>query len=312
MRRFQNILYVTRGTQDESDALKQALSVARNNGTGLHVLVMCARLPRHLEKYEASYEESLVDHTNTSISHAQAALKMSPNDVRTRVEVGCGDTTAVNIVRRVLRNGYNLVIKQPEPSERRSGFRALDMQLLRMCPCPVWLCRPIDRPHAAIRVAVGIDPQSEEQAGHDLSLQLLRLSRSLADSCSGELDIVSCWDHEIEGFLRHSPWIRIPGESIDKEVIAAERDHHAALEALIRESGIAGRIRVHRMRGRADQAIPIFVKDMEIDILVMGTVARTGIPGFIIGNTAENILRELRCSLLAMKPNGFVSPVRAY
>lgn len=44
----------------------------------------------------------------------------------------------------------------------------------------------------------------------------------------------------------------------------------------------------------------------------MGTVARTGIPGFIIGNTAENTLREIRCSLLALKPNGFVSPVKAY
>jgi universal stress protein E len=36
------------------------------------------------------------------------------------------------------------------------------------------------------------------------------------------------------------------------------------------------------------------------------------IAGFVIGNTAENVLRELRCSLLALKPNGFVSPVRAY
>ena len=49
-----------------------------------------------------------------------------------------------------------------------------------------------------------------------------------------------------------------------------------------------------------------------IDILVMGTVARTGIPGFIMGNTAENLIQELKCSLLATKPNGFVSPITAY
>ncbi|MFO0070344.1 MAG: universal stress protein, partial [Alphaproteobacteria bacterium] len=30
------------------------------------------------------------------------------------------------------------------------------------------------------------------------------------------------------------------------------------------------------------------------------------------GNTAENILQKLSCSLLALKPNGFVSPVKAY
>jgi len=44
----------------------------------------------------------------------------------------------------------------------------------------------------------------------------------------------------------------------------------------------------------------------------MGTVARTGISGFIIGNTAENILEEISCSLIALKPEGFVSPVKAY
>jgi nucleotide-binding universal stress UspA family protein len=50
----------------------------------------------------------------------------------------------------------------------------------------------------------------------------------------------------------------------------------------------------------------------QIDILIMGTVARTGISGFIIGNTAENILQKIDCSLLALKPQGFVSPVKAY
>jgi nucleotide-binding universal stress UspA family protein len=41
----------------------------------------------------------------------------------------------------------------------------------------------------------------------------------------------------------------------------------------------------------------------------MGTVARTGIPGLLIGNTAEGVLNQVDCSLLALKPEGFVSPV---
>lgn len=43
----------------------------------------------------------------------------------------------------------------------------------------------------------------------------------------------------------------------------------------------------------------------------MGTVGRTGLNGLIMGNTAETLLRSLRCSVLAVKPEGFVSPVRA-
>jgi nucleotide-binding universal stress UspA family protein len=41
----------------------------------------------------------------------------------------------------------------------------------------------------------------------------------------------------------------------------------------------------------------------------MGTVARTGIRGFFMGNTAETILEQLNCSVLAIKPPGFVTPV---
>ena len=58
--------------------------------------------------------------------------------------------------------------------------------------------------------------------------------------------------------------------------------------------------------------IPKHLEDNKIDILVMGTVARTGIQSFVIGNTAENVLQKVTCSLLALKPNGFVSPVKAY
>jgi len=46
-----------------------------------------------------------------------------------------------------------------------------------------------------------------------------------------------------------------------------------------------------------------------LDLIVMGTVAMTGMPGFIIGNTAEAILQQVYCSVLAIKPEGFHSPV---
>ena len=45
-------------------------------------------------------------------------------------------------------------------------------------------------------------------------------------------------------------------------------------------------------------------------LIIMGTVGRTGIPGFIMGNTAETILNRIDCSVLAIKPDGFVTPVR--
>ena len=65
----------------------------------------------------------------------------------------------------------------------------------------------------------------------------------------------------------------------------------------------------HLVKGWARKEIPALVGRLEADLVVMGTVARTGIPGFIMGNTAETILNQIDCSVLAIKPPGFATPV---
>lgn len=312
MRRFQSILYVTRGTADQSDALQQALSLARNNAAALHALVVSPPLPKAFTEYGAGFETTLVDRLKGSIASAQAVLKMNPDEVHVEVDVECGDRPAARIVRRALRNAHDMLIKDAEAADRSAGLRALDMELLRLCPCPVWLCRPLKHSDEEMSIAVAVDPQSAEPAGRDLAIQLLRLSRSLTDAFHARLNVISCWDFEFEEYLRHQPWMKLPQVDIDRSVLTAERDHRAALDAVIEDAGIAGPLKVHHQRGRPDQTILRLVDDLHIDLLVMGTVARAGIPGLFIGNTAENVMSEIRCSLLALKPNGFVSPVRAY
>ncbi|HKJ72861.1 MAG TPA: universal stress protein, partial [Alphaproteobacteria bacterium] len=61
--------------------------------------------------------------------------------------------------------------------------------------------------------------------------------------------------------------------------------------------------------GTAGKIIPEVVEELHADLVVMGTVGRTGIPGLLIGNTAETILYALPSSVLAIKPPGFRTPV---
>jgi nucleotide-binding universal stress UspA family protein len=66
----------------------------------------------------------------------------------------------------------------------------------------------------------------------------------------------------------------------------------------------------HLPMGSAKKVIPPLAAELRADLIVMGTVARTGISGVIIGNTAETILDQLTCSVLAIKPPGFKTPVK--
>jgi len=312
MRQFHNPLYVSHGTSDETEGLKQALSLARNNDAPLSVLVVCPDFPKEFPDYRRKYEESLIADTKASISSTQEKIGIEEGAVEIALELISANTPSIKIIQTVLKHGYDLLIKEAERSDGGSGFKAIDMDLLRKCPCALWLCRPITHSREEIQVAVAIDPESVEEAAEDLSKQMLVLSRSLADSCSGKLHIVSCWDYEFESYMRNCVWVKTSETQIAEVVFRTQQVHRDALYMLIGESGISGSYEVHHLRGRAEECIPAIVKNQHIDILVMGTVARTGIPGFFIGNTAENVMQKLSCSLMALKPHGFVSPVKAY
>ena len=59
----------------------------------------------------------------------------------------------------------------------------------------------------------------------------------------------------------------------------------------------------------AREVIPALARELNIDLIVMGTLARTGIAGLITGNIAERVLGQIDCSVLAVKPSDFVTPV---
>ena len=61
--------------------------------------------------------------------------------------------------------------------------------------------------------------------------------------------------------------------------------------------------------GPADSCILSAIEELDIDLLVMATSGRGGIPGMLFGNTAERLLPELPCSILAIKPDDFQCPI---
>ena len=97
---------------------------------------------------------------------------------------------------------------------------------------------------------------------------------------------------------------------VDAAVKIHERNVRQTLDELLRDYRIHLKDeQIHLVRGNAAGAIRWVADQSAADLVVMGTVCRTGAAGFLIGNTAETVLNELTCSVLALKPEGFVSPV---
>ena len=55
--------------------------------------------------------------------------------------------------------------------------------------------------------------------------------------------------------------------------------------------------------------IPAVMEEARPGVVVVGTLARAGLKGVFMGNTAERVLGTIDASVLAVKPHGFETPV---
>jgi nucleotide-binding universal stress UspA family protein len=239
-------------------------------------------------------------------------------EIRSHVLIG---VQFLEIIREVLRNGHDLVIKVPESEDWLDHLLGSeDMHLLRKCPCPVWLIKPVS--HGAFRrVLAAVDvvdiyPESEAETRTLLNNQIIEIASSLALADFAELHIVHAWQAMGEQILREM-LMRKTGFDVDAYVAGVRQERQANLDRLLQTvSRDLGpdvleylRPQAHLVKGRARKEIPELAIELKADLVVMGTVARTGIPGFFTGNTAESILSQIGCSVLAIKPPGFQTPV---
>lgn len=308
MKRFKNILFIADRPSGLSAALERAISISTTNEARLTVMdvmpdagisdfvkqTYSVDLNAQIREQRLEALEALVH------SHTAAGIP-----IYTRVVTG---TPFLEVVRAVLRNDHDLVIKvaQHDSGPAPWLFGSTDMHLLRKCPCPVWIDHPAGAP-VYHRVLAAVDPFDD--ASGDLQRLILDLATSLAGRDHARLDVVHAWELPGESTLGNGRG-RIQRAELEQMLAETERRHRTALDALLHpyELDIAAD-NVHLVKGRPANIITAYAEQQQADLIVMGTLGRAGIPGLIIGNTAEDVLRQSQTAVLAVKPGDFVSPV---
>ena len=219
-------------------------------------------------------------------------------------------TPFLEIIREVLRNEHDLVMTT---AEGRGGlkerlFGSTTMHLMRKCPCPVWVIKP-SQPERYTRILAAVDPAPLDEGQFAVNIKIMDLATSLARRQQCELVVVHTWTFAAEHSLR-SGYVG-PSVEVDKWVDDARDLHRRRLAELLQPYPLQElKTQVYMLKGEPGHLIPELAAKMEVGLIVMGTVSRTGVAGLLIGNTAERILRQVDCSVLTVKPDGFVTPVR--
>ena len=319
---FKNILCVVDIKEDCAAALERAVTLAESNQASLTVLGVVDRITAGIGMPDGGPISA--DLQSAMVAADMQALEKVTNPYRKRVQIKIEVRKGIRfmeIIRQVLNNGHDLVIKVPEKLDWFDRlFGSDDMNLLRECPCPVWLVKPqLEKSYRVVLAAVDTDdgyPPAELKSHDALNREILEIACLLALSDFAELHIVHTWqaigESAMRGAFMHTPEIKIINY-----VEQVRRQREAKLDRVVHEvtsqlgEGVAEYLnpQIHLIKGGPRKEIPKLAKQLKAEVVVMGTVARTGIPGFIMGNTAETILNQINCSVLAIKPSEFETPV---
>ncbi len=206
----------------------------------------------------------------------------------------------VELIKQVLRGNHDLLMVGTRSLQGIERFLlgSTGLKLMRNCPCPVW----ITKPHviaAKPRVLVADDLT-------EVGRRLVRIGATIAASKQAELHILHAleypWDSSTAGHDPKQDAYRQKTRS-HAEKHLAEHLNAPEVQALPAAPTIA------LVEELAENAIQDYVRKQQIDLLVMATIARSGLSGFLMGNTAERLMPQLSCSVLAIKPDDFRSPV---
>ncbi|NND92999.1 MAG: universal stress protein [Granulosicoccus sp.] len=317
MRPFKRILCEAGLGDTRMRVLERAVDLAQKNQAELAVIDI-------IEPWPGDWGESQTPVQRRSIRHArEQRLEQTLVPFRKRMAIDVHSATVTSmpflaLVREVIRGEYDLVIRESEdPDWIDCALGSDDMQLLRACPCPVWLLDPAAPQHCRrLLVAVDVDrqyPAHELETRRALNRLTLQLACSQAILESAELHVVHAWQPESVTNSYHGMSTGQMNDYDGRRRTLHQRELARLLEHtedyIGPESFRRIELQEHLLDGSPRRLIPQLVRRMGIDLVVMGSVARTGIKGLLIGNTAEAILTQLDCSVLVVKPPGFETPV---
>ncbi len=251
-------------------------------------------------------QQVLSDDKHRRLGELAASLQEQGIDVSTKVLSG---ETSVEIIHEVLRSHHDLVVQVTKGTHSQGAgfFGTTSMRLLRKCPCAVWLVQP-DVPPRFGKVLAAIDPKPDDVVRERLNTTIMELGMSIADYEKGEFHVVHAWELFAARVVksRFNPGEFAEFEQQARSAVAVALDKFLSPYGLDHQSE-----RVHLIRDEigAGQAISALVAKEQMDLVVMGTIARSGVSGLLMRNTAEHVLDQVECPVLTLKPDSFNSAV---
>jgi len=271
-------------TAEHQPSLVKALLIAKLGNCHIH-----AFLCTYSDLKEAGEHASREDFKRSSLKDANDWLEqlMQPckaSGVPYTTEVAWNSKWIDSAIHAIDKSGCDLVIKSSfhHSKARRFFSPTSDYRLMHSCACPILFTHEAQE-WTSNRIVACLDLVSGDLQHERLNNVIIRDARAFAEIVSMDLYIACAYVDEIDS--EHLP-IKTHGHEVTSEQLGKLYD--------IRPE------RVLLRRGSTVETLRAICDEIEPSIVMIGTLARTGITGKLIGNTAEKLIDIVDADLLTV------------
>lgn len=307
MSKYNKILVVLDPTTDDQKALQRAINLAKRQP---------CKLTAFLSVYDFSYEMTTMLSGDERESMRLAVIRDRERWVHEYINAPQAQGLDIDIkvvwnnrpfeaiVTAVLEDHYDLVVKGTHKHDVLKSviFTPTDWHVLRKCPSPVLLVKEHDWPPQG-NILAAVNAGSEQEHHKSLNNRIITSAQYIAQLLDGTVHLVNAYPGTPVNIA-----IEIPEFNPQEYNDGIKRHHIEAAKELARSFGIPPE-RTHVQEGMPEDVIPSIARKLDVEMVVLGTVGRTGLSATIIGNTAEHVIDRLDSDVLAVKPENFVCPL---
>lgn len=280
MRGVAKVLVVIDTRKKTQIALNRAIDIVKTTGSVLHIL---------------SANPKPTNESREKLDAIASAVRDLGLDAHTQEKWTTNLVDTIIHVRQMER--CHLVIKdyKPEGGLLSTFSTPDDWNLLRQCRVPVLLVRH-DRSYKNSVMLAVINADPDDKHHHQLNQAILQNARISAEAYAADLHLASAHPTSMLATQDQGDGKTAQGRYFQNCQSYAD-DYDIQPSTL------------HIRPGPAESLIPELTRELQVNLLIMGTQARTGLPAMALGNTSEELISEIDTDLLVVQPRHHMIPL---
>jgi universal stress protein E len=313
---YKSLLVVIDPTQEQQPALNRALQIADPTKTKI-TLLLCVYNSSLLLDHLFDDEMTIVAQNAFMAQKAKwlrgVLDKQGIDYSQLTIDKIWHKPLFEGIVKYAVEHQFDMLLKSTHkhPIFEHFFFSSNDWQLLNSCPIPLLLVKRPQKP-VAQPVLAALAPDHKLSVSSQLDDRIIENAKKLSERLESTTHYIHCFDTTAFDLYASG---NFAGASIDFNVPLINPNLTEALEYLRKEN--ANKFTTYLASKQIDASNATVVpgypaeqlvaasKQRNAAVLVIGTTHRTG----LLGSTAEAVLDNVDCDILAIKPTGFESPI---